>query len=483
MIAGSAQADVSASQVWESFKTQLALIGTIEAQESQVGTKLTVSDIKLRAAQGDISGSATLQGTLTFTENADGSVSVDIPEGLSGPVSINGPSGPASFTYRLMPDAFAATASGEQTKITYALEADRITHSFFDISIDGEDDFNGTLDVVTAGLTGGWTKETQDAASVVTATYRYDQVALSSLLKDGANKTLLDINGVALGVSAGGMVSIPDRTELTGPEGFLTSGVTFDSRTSYENFSYEMSGSGIEMQAAMGAGFVDAKMDTTALDYETQATDLNIKVQPGPFMPPIDLSLAGTQSQLRATIPNDGQAQDITGKLVYQDAVLGDGLWGLFDPQGHLPRTPINLSLDTEATGGIDYLRETAPLTYLLLKANDPQPLQSVTVKELYLNAAGAELQGKGAFTFDNSDLDSFAGLPRPEGRVDLELKGGFGLLDNLAKTGLLPDVQAQGIKAMAGFFAKPGSGPDTLTSQIEITKDGRILANGVPIQ
>ncbi|MCY4336888.1 MAG: hypothetical protein OXC60_19715 [Litoreibacter sp.] len=480
---GAAQADVTASEVWDGFKSQLALLGTIEASETRVSNVLSVSAIQFSAQQDDVAGSAALAGEILFTENADGTVSVDIPDGLKGRVSINAPFGQSSFDYALVPVGFAAVASGDAGSIVYTMEAERLTHALSNIAFDDDDRVSAALEIVTSGLKGGWSRSVEGDKDAVAASYRYDQVALAGSLDDEGSASSFNVNAVALGVATAADTTLPDGISLEGLEGFLTSGILFDSRTSYENFSYSLNAGGISAQASMGAGFIDAALDDTALTYETKAEDLKITANPSFLLPQIDLSFAQTQSQLRATIPSAGDAQDISTKLVYQDAVLSEGLWGLFDPQGHLPREPINLFLESEAQGGIEYLKDAAPLTYLLLKSDEPQPLKSIKINELYLNAAGAEFQGVGAFSFDNNDLESFAGFPRPEGSVDLNLSGGFGLLDNLAKTGLLPDAQAQGIKAMAGFFAKPGAEPDTLTSKIEITDEGRILANGVPIQ
>ncbi|MEO1365292.1 MAG: DUF2125 domain-containing protein, partial [Pseudomonadota bacterium] len=94
-------------------------------------------------------------------------------------------------------------------------------------------------------------------------------------------------------------------------------------------------------------------------------------------------------------------------------------------------------------------------------------------------DALGAKLTGAGDFTFDNSDLVTFDGLPRPKGAVDLSLVGGNGLLDKLVAMGLVPEDQAMGARMMMGLFAVPGEAEDTLTSKIEVNDEGHVLANG----
>jgi hypothetical protein len=55
--------------------------------------------------------------------------------------------------------------------------------------------------------------------------------------------------------------------------------------------------------------------------------------------------------------------------------------------------------------------------------------------------------------------------------------------MDTLVNMGLLPQEQAMGARMMMGLFARPGDGPDTLTSTIEVKEDGSVLANGQRIQ
>jgi hypothetical protein len=105
--------------------------------------------------------------------------------------------------------------------------------------------------------------------------------------------------------------------------------------------------------------------------------------------------------------------------------------------------------------------------------------LNSMNLNSLVLSLAGAELTGEGAFTFNNEDLESFGGMPAPTGAMDLKLVGGNGLLDKLVAMGFVPEDQALGARMMMGLFAVPGEGEDTLTSKIEVTEDGQVLANG----
>ena len=108
--------------------------------------------------------------------------------------------------------------------------------------------------------------------------------------------------------------------------------------------------------------------------------------------------------------------------------------------------------------------------------------MQSLDIPALQLTIGGAEFTGKGALTFDNTDKTTFQGMPAPTGTIDLKLVGGNGLLDKLIAIGLIPQAQAMQGRMMMGMFARPGDGPDTLTSTLEFKNKG-FFANGMQLQ
>jgi hypothetical protein len=107
-----------------------------------------------------------------------------------------------------------------------------------------------------------------------------------------------------------------------------------------------------------------------------------------------------------------------------------------------------------------------------------PGQINSLDINKVLLTLAGAELSGEGAFTFNNSGP-----VPMPAGTMNMMLTGANGLLDTLVNMGLVPEEQAMGARMMMGLFAKPGNGPDTLVSEIEVQENGAVLANGQRIR
>ena len=102
---------------------------------------------------------------------------------------------------------------------------------------------------------------------------------------------------------------------------------------------------------------------------------------------------------------------------------------------------------------------------------------------ELKATIAGAELTGTGSFTFYNTDIETFGGMPAPSGKLDMKLVGGNGLLDKLVEMGLLTSDDAMGARMMVAMFTNAGAeGADELTSTIEV-KDQVLYANGQRMQ
>jgi len=150
---------------------------------------------------------------------------------------------------------------------------------------------------------------------------------------------------------------------------------------------------------------------------------------------------------------------------------------------GILPRDPATVAIDLagKVTPSVDLLDPEQ--IEALDGQTPPGELNALTLNNLTIEAAGAQITGEGDFTFDNTDLQSFDGMPRPEGALSLKLSGANGLIDNLIQMGLVSDQDAMGARMMMSMFAVPGSEPDTLNSTIEVNEQGHVLANGQRIK
>jgi hypothetical protein len=176
-----------------------------------------------------------------------------------------------------------------------------------------------------------------------------------------------------------------------------------------------------------------------------------------------------------------------------QEAALGvtlagfttaEMLWNIFDPGAVLPRDPLTVSFDLlgQVTPFVSLLDPEA-MEQLEMTGGVPGELNALTLSDLVIEGAGGLITAAGDFTFDNSDLESFDGLPRPEGALEIEVAGANGLIDKLIQMGLLPEEDAMGARMMLGMFTVPGDAPDTASSRIEVNAEGHVLANGQRIK
>lgn len=199
----------------------------------------------------------------------------------------------------------------------------------------------------------------------------------------------------------------------------------------------------------------------------------------GTVVPVETFDLAWTESVVRllAPLPGAGELADFTLLSKVEALTIGDTVWAHLDPAAILPRDPATLVIDL--AGKLRWPQ--ADLAFA--PGAPPVELHALEINEVRLSAAGAELTAQGGFTFDNTDTQSYGGFPRPVGAAEIVLTGGNALLDRLVQLGVVAQDQAILARLMAGLFMRPGDGPDTLVSKIELTEDGRMLSNGQGFQ
>ena len=190
---------------------------------------------------------------------------------------------------------------------------------------------------------------------------------------------------------------------------------------------------------------------------------------------PIEISTGSTEISLSMPLYAGDAPQDMGLRLGVQDLVVGESLLGMVDPGQAIPRGPASLLFD--ASGQVQLFIDLMNMNPEEL-TGPPGELRAITVNELSVSAAGAELSGTADLTFAPNQL-----IPMPVGQADLQLSGGNALMDALVAGGMVPAAQSGMILGMANVFARPGATPDTLETTVEFGADGSITANGVPLQ
>ena len=484
LAAGPALAELTADQVWTDWKDLLESYGADVSSggENQSGGALTVSD--LVAAFSIEDGSMTMElGDLTFTEQGDGSVVVTMQDTLPVVMDVTDSDGKTGRVgFNLSQPGGKLIASGDTSNLRYDFDYPTLTMS--DLTIEGDDvpeDMPMTLDFAMTALTGFVTLTDGDVRS-------YDSVSNVGTLSlnmdiddpdEGTGRIVMSMTDIAQ-TATGTLASI--EMDMSAAE-MVRSGLTQNGTGTYGpstmEFAFDGPDGALEMAAAAQGGTLDISLDENGIDYGGVTNGITMTVGGAqiPF-PPLTFAMEKSEGRFKMPfIPDPERPQDFGLVMSMEGLEIDNMLWNMFDPAEQLPREPATLVVDL---GGSVILTEdfTNPEYAENMDAAPPGTIETLDINAIRLKLAGAELTGDGAFAFNND-----TGMPMPSGTANLMLTGGNTLLDTLVGMGLVPEDQAMGARMMLGLFARPGDGPDTLVSTIEVNEDGSVLANGQRIK
>lgn len=229
----------------------------------------------------------------------------------------------------------------------------------------------------------------------------------------------------------------------------------------------------IDTKGGSTVGTLTVQDGTFDMGGTAQNVAYNAKLKNMP-LPPFSAEMENMTTHLKMPLKKADTAMPARLQLGFDGLTVSDTVWGMFDPTGALPREAALLNIDL-----------TAQVKWLIDALNAPEaksmPIEvdSVEINDISLELAGAKLNGTGSAVVNNASFP-----PMPVGELNLDLKGGVGLLDKLVALGLVPQQQGQMVKMMSGMFTVPGGdGADHLISKIEMKEGGAILANGQRIQ
>ena len=483
LVGFAANADVTPEQVWQDWQDMSGAYGQTYKAEAvgREGDTLVVKNLNIHMDEAG----TTVDGTLAeirFREVGDGTVEVTMSESYPITFVTKGTDGAPDKTAEInisMP-GLSMIASGSEGDTNYDYTADAMN-----LDIRGKE---GTVQVFDATV----------AMSDVSG--NYSMVMGDEEAKDIETNLLVGMMTMAMNVSDAGTsakanASVADLDlqmagNILNPEAMLNmakamqDGFAADMTVSYgpADFTIDAVDNGKPTKVATKAdeGGFAFDMSLEGMGYSAYGKGAEVTVSGGDIPFP-ELKLAYSDVEMGFHMPvvksDDPAPFSFITRMV--DLTISDEIWGMLDPTGQLPRDPATLILDASGTVKLtqDILDETA-----MSSGAAPGELHSLDLSELKVKLAGAELTGSGALTFDNSDVTTFQGVPAPTGKVELGLSGGNGLLDKLIAMGLIPEDQAMGFRMMTAMFAKPGDGPDTLTSTLEF-KDKHFFANGQQLQ
>jgi len=492
-ISQAALADLTPGDVWGDWRQYMEGMGySINATETQNGSDLTVADISMNMAMPDNAGAMSMSmGTLNFVQNGDGTVSVVMPGVM--PMTINitpeGDEDPVTVTLNYTQTDHAMTASGSPEEMVYDYSAGTIEFALEQLQV-GADTFgqeNAKVNVIGTGVSSSTTMTIGDMRGY-NQTGKIDTLQYDVAINNPEEPAKVMMSGSVADVTMDGGGTIPleivDAADMAAmlKAGFdVTGQIAYGAGTSNINVEDPANGN-FAMTSSSDGGDLGVEMGADGLAYNGAQNNLAVTANVAGLPFPIDLSMAKGAFNLSMPVSKSDDPQDFAFGITLGDFKMSDMIWGIFDPTSQLPRDPATVVLDLSGKAKllVDFLDPDAAAQ---LAMDKPGEVEALTVNKLQLDAAGAKLDGSGDFTFDNADMTTFPGMPKPIGALNLSLVGGNGLLDKLVAMGMLPEDQAMGARMMMGLFAVPGTEPDTLSSKIEFTEDGQVLANGQRIK
>jgi hypothetical protein len=479
-----AWADVSAGQVWDDFRSYLETFGyTVSADETDGADALVVSDITLTMDIPEDGGTATFGlPDLTFTDAGDGTVEVTVPAESRMPFAVDATDDDdASGELVLAQTGFLMTVSGAPGDMVYGYTAADLRMSLANLTVEGEPQDIAAASMALRDIDGESTVKVDDlrnVAQTMTASAMEYEVDMAD---PEAGDGRVVVRGQLTDLGFDGGVSLPlEPLNTDNPNALIEAGFDVTSAFTHSGgqteFNIEDDETTVSGTTNSDSGRFGVRMNAERLGYDVAADGLALNMTSDDLPFPVEAEMEETALTFQLPVTPGDAPQDFALGLTLGGFTMSDMIWGMFDPAGQLPRDPATLAVDLTGKAKLD-----VPLLDAEAMESDEAPgeLRALTIADLVLRLAGAELTGQGDFTFDNSDTSSFDGMPRPEGALNLRLEGGNTLLDTLVNMGLLPEEQATGARMMMGVFAVPGEGEDVMTSTIEVNEAGQVLANG----
>ena len=482
--ASAAHAELSADRVWEAWQGYSEAAGqSLSAGAlTRDGKLLTATDVTI-SSEIDEAAAAIAIPEIAFQEQTDGTVVVTMTDSYSMTMAMDDAPG---ASVDISHPGLRIVVSEGATGLDHAMTAPEVRIAL--AGIEGMDEDIPEIAISIVGLDGNYDVP-NDPGGPVSSNFDIAALNLKADVQDTFTTTTIDyaVTGLRMRSTGAGLNLIdPDGD----PAEALRAGLALDLNLGYDTQRYNLvveefgDRTAISGSAMGGESRFAMSSDGIVVSSSSRNTEITVS---GDEIPLPEVVLTAQQLAFGIALPISAgeDAQEFSMLLRLVDAAVPEDVWAMLDPAGQIPRTPATAILDL--TGQLvlaaDLLSDDTAMLMMMAGPMGLGQIESLDMRDLQLRIGGAELTGSGSFVFDNTDLETIPGLPRPEGAVEFVLKGGNALLDTLVNMGLVPEDEAMGARMVLALFARPGEGPDELISKIEIREDGGIYANDMRVQ
>ncbi|MGK7654079.1 DUF2125 domain-containing protein [Roseovarius sp. B08] len=482
-----ALADVTAEDVLTNMMAPARALGfDVTAEPVREGDSLRVESMVMTYALPMDAGEARLSSNgFTLTEQGDGSVALSYSEGMTAEVTFTLPDEGEVMSATLTYEGFdtPTIATGTPGQVSYEGAFENARFALTDFTVPDE----GVLDVSVQGtLTGTSRYEITEGDIVkVSMSTTSDTMTFDTKFSDPEGAVSSGTQKMTGGTSELEMAIPAGQIDLLNLDDALRAGLMLVARTGGMRVDgttvTKVEDTEMRQATAYTMDSNDISLGEDGLSMSGVYTDFAFEFLMPPDLPfPIAGEIARSEGRVTAPLTETDGAVPVEVRMTLEEVSLDEAIWALFDGQEQLPRDPMTVVLDLSGEAALS----RDPLDIMRMMEVPPAEetlgrIESLRLNELVVRAVGAELTGSGAFEIDNEDYETFPGMPAPSGSVDLRVSGANGLIDTLVAMGLVPEEQAMGTRMMLGMFGAPGEGEDVITSTIEVTEDGQVLANG----
>ena len=479
-------AEVTAQQVWDDWKANMAVYGnssmTIGSEVAEGGT-LTVTDLGVNSTfeGGSVTGNL---ASLVLTEQGDGTVAVTMSE--SYPLTLTSTTNGEQSVMNVVLNQSGLTmvVSGTPEEMTYTVDAAKYTVEMNDVT-----DASGAVMPVAMTFTLNNMSGTYVTTPGELRTIDYDIAAESADLvfdaTDPETGAKVTFSGKMNELASIATMTIPPLD--TAGEEIFNAGMAIAGGFTVGAASYLFSSMDPDTGETSGAitamgGSLDFSFNRDAMGYDNTITGLTMDLTSTAMPFPVKLSIAEYGLGLLFPLAKTDTPTDWAAYLNLTDLAVNDEVWTMIDAGNVLPHDPATVVMDLTGTATMSSNILDPAEQAAMAAGAAPGVINSMSINDITLRIAGAEVMGTGALTFDNTDLTTFSGVPAPTGKVDLKVTGANKLMDTLIAMGMMSEDDAMGARMMLSMFANPGAGEDEFTSVLEF-KDKGFYANGQRLQ
>lgn len=482
--AAPASAQVMAEEIWAEWQAAAAAAGQqMTADITETADGLVLQNLTTTLEEEDAAGVGRLD-RVALIEQADGTLVVEVSEPYAISLTFPDEDGAnVTLDFVVEYDGLAVSVSGTPEARSYVYSADLVTVRDNGITNDSGApvppfdfevairDMSTTYDLVGPA---GAEQRFDSTSSVGSLAMRVDvrapedeepgQFKFSTAigtLESNASGTIVPLATIQQSTTG-----LPEGTEIDTSNTYAWSRVAMSFESATDSFRADYANEGGSFALAFSEEALVYDISAREISFETLGSEI-----------PVPVTATASSSEVSLTVPLAASPEPSQASLrfAYRDLELGEGVWGMIDPTGQVPRNPLTLLLDAAAQVQItrDLLDPGA-----MESPVPPGELRSLTVSELEVSFGDTSLTGTADMTFAPGSMP-----PQPIGRADIGLSGGNALLDQLQAAGVIGPEQAAMARGVAGMFSRPGATPDTLETTLEFRADGTVTANGMPLQ